>query len=273
MVIRHSNQRIVSFVWQAMHITTDSYFDQYRRHLTGDLAGAMANLNGIELTEKSFTFYTSVAVISSSRIEGEQMEVDSYVKYKTQDIEYLPELVEKPNDLFKAYRFARQNTLTAKNFLQSHILLSRHLLPKRWRGITRKNEMLVLEHNTGNIQFEAAPYRVLDEEVRKLWEDIDHLATIQLSVEEVLYYASFIHLAFVSIHPFNDGNGRAGRLLEKWFLAAKLGERAWYLPSEKYYYADVNDYYKNLNRLGVFYEQLDYSKAMPFLLMLPEAVK
>ncbi len=33
----------------------------------------------IELTPQSFTFYTSVAVISSSRIEGEQLEIDSYV--------------------------------------------------------------------------------------------------------------------------------------------------------------------------------------------------
>lgn len=31
------------------------------------------------------------------------MEVDSYVKHKMQDIEYLPELVQKPNDLYGAY--------------------------------------------------------------------------------------------------------------------------------------------------------------------------
>ncbi len=32
------------------------------------------------LDAQSFTFYTSVAVISSSRIEGGKMEVDSYLK-------------------------------------------------------------------------------------------------------------------------------------------------------------------------------------------------
>jgi Fic family protein len=226
----------------------------------------------LNLPPLSFTFYTSVAVISSSRIEGEQMEIDSYLKHKMQDIEYLPELVEKPNDLFQAYLFAKENKLTKKTFLQSHILLSKHLLPEKWRGVYRKNEMLVMEHKTGKIQFEAAPFSIVETEMKKLWDDISALLKRKLSNEEIFYYASFIHIVFVKIHPFNDGNGRAGRLLEKWFLSQMLGETAWYIQSEKHYYHNVNDYYKNLNRLGVFYEKLDYANADNFLQMLPNAI-
>lgn len=61
------------------------------------------------------------------------MELDSYLKHKIQDIEYLPELVEKPNDLYVAYLFAKENKLNKDNFLQSHALLSTHLLPEKWR--------------------------------------------------------------------------------------------------------------------------------------------
>ena len=255
-----------------MDILTNQYLTTYKQHLATDINIALQEIAAIQLTPGSFTFYTSLAVISSSRIEGEQMETDSYVKHKTQDIEYLPELVEKPNDLYDAYLFAQQNELTLKNFLHTHQLLTLHLLPLKWRGAYRKSEMLVMEHKTGKIQFEAASFSIAEMEMKKLWHDIAKLKKAILSPEEVFYYASFIHLVFVAIHPFNDGNGRAGRLLEKWFLAAHLGEKAWYISSERYYYKHVNDYYKNLNRLGMFYDQLDYSQAMPFLLMLPQSI-
>src|SRR5436190_16913835 len=118
-----------------MKFITDKYLVDYRKNLSVDIPTALAQLDKIGLTPQSFTFYTSVAVISSSKIEGEQMEIDSYVKHKMQDIEYLPELVEKPNDLYKAYLFANQHQLSLENFLQTHIILSQHLLPQKWRGV------------------------------------------------------------------------------------------------------------------------------------------
>ncbi len=60
--------------------------------------------------------------------------------------------------------------------------------------------------------------------MEKIWNDITILLKQKLSPEEIFYYASYIHLVFVNIHPFTDGNGRAARLLEKWFLAEKLGD-------------------------------------------------
>ncbi|MFY8034754.1 MAG: Fic family protein, partial [Flexibacteraceae bacterium] len=84
---------------------------------------------------------------------------------------------------------------------------------------------------------------------------------------ESFYYAAYIHLIFVKIHPFADGNGRTARLLEKWFLAEKLGSKAWFLQSEKHYYNAHQTYYNNLRIIGLEYPSLDYEKALSFLLM------
>jgi len=87
----------------------------------------------------------------------------------------------------------------------------------------------------------------------------------------VFYHAALIHLVFVHIHPFMDGNGRAARLLEKWFLASQLGRQAWHLASERYYKENVAAYYRNI-KLGLNFYTLDYDRCVPFLVMLVESL-
>ena len=85
---------------------------------------------------------------------------------------------------------------------------------------------------------------------------------------EVFYFASFIHLVFVLIHPFQDGNGRAARLVEKWFLIEKIGQKATSVQLEKYYFKHLKEYYSNIKALGLEYDDLDYDKSLDFLLMI-----
>ena len=254
-----------------LEIIPSNLFQQYLEQVN-DLQPKFEALKDADISTDTFSFYTSVSAMASSKIEGEQMEIDSYVKHKMLKIEYLNDLVEKPNDLYNAYLFAQKEPLTKSNFLKAHALIGKNLLVVSKRGKYRKVNMLVMEHKTFKVQFEAALWNEVTPLMKKLWSDIDHLIKQKLTVEEVFYYAAYIHLVFVAIHPFEDGNGRAGRLLEKWFIAQKLGGKAWYIQSELNYYNNINDYYKNLNKLGIFYEQLDYSKALPFLLMLPNSL-
>lgn len=229
------------------------------------------DLKESEITSENFSFYTSVSSVFSSKIEGEDIDLDSFIKHKKLGVEFQPDYTKKIDDLYDAYVFAKSNRLNEDSLSQVHRILSKNLLSENQQGVSRKGNMYVLSDD-GNIEYVAiSPYQI-DAEMTKFFFDLDLLLKEAMSVEEVFYYASFLHLVFVKIHPWNDGNGRTGRLLEKWFIAEKLGEKAWFLQSEKYYYLQHQGYYNAIRKLGLEYEMVDYSKAMDFLLMLKNSL-
>ena len=157
-------------------ILLNELFTEYQLNINeGELETAFEKLEDAEISNDTFSFYTSVSVIASSKIEGEQMEIDSYVKHKMLKIEYLKNLTEKPNDLYQAYLFAQKNELTSKNFLQAHTLLTKHLLPKSQQGICRKGNMVIMEHKTLKIQYEAPPANEVKKLFTDFWKDIEQL--------------------------------------------------------------------------------------------------
>lgn len=251
---------------------TNQYFDTYLSLLDVDIEKKFSEVKDTDWNMANFKFFTAVSVMSSSKIEGELLEVDSYVKHKVLEIEYLPNLIEKPNDLYKAYEFAKDHNLSVDHFFEAHKIATTHLLPEKLRGKIRSGNMLIMDQQSNRVQYEAANSTIVNNEFEVFWHELSILIDKTLTIEEVFYYASLIHLVFVKIHPFNDGNGRTARLLEKWFLASKLGQKAWFIASEKFYFQNLENYYNNLARVGLFYDELKYEKSIPFLQMLPSAL-
>ena len=243
----------------------------YLEQLPKGLQAAFDALQDAEISTGTFSFYTSVSSVFSSKIEGEEIDLDSYIKHKRFGIEFLPDYTKKIDDLYNAYSFATTHELNKKNMAEAHKLLSKHIVAKHQQGKFRDHNMYVSTPD-GRIEYVAASPFELKNEMKQFYDDLSMLLNADMSIEEVFFYASLIHLVFVKIHPWNDGNGRSARLLEKWFLAQKLGEKAWFVQSEKMYYHHHETYYKNIRLLGLEYPELDYKQAMPFLLMLPGAL-
>lgn len=244
---------------------------EYLNLIPKDLERNFFLLKDAEISTDTFSFYISVASVFSSKIEGEEIELDSYIKYKKFGIPFLPDYTKKIDDLYQANTFAQFNVMNKATIGQAHRLLSKHILAKNLQGKLRMNNMYISTPD-GKIEYVAALPHEVKLEMVKFYADIELLLKQELSVPEVFFYASMLHLVFVKIHPWDDGNGRSARLIEKWFLGQKLGDKAWFVPSERNYYQQHQIYYKNLRALGIEYAQLDFNKALPFLLMLPNCL-
>jgi Fic family protein len=254
-----------------LKIIQNTLLERYLETLPKGLQVAFDGLTDAELSTPNFSFYTSVASVFSSKIEGEAIELDSYIKHKRDGLSFQPDYTKKIDDLYEAYVFAQNNKFTEENVKESHKLLSKHIVADAWQGRYR-NQNIYVATDDGRIEYVAAMPQLVEQEMFRFFEDIKLLSKAFLSIEEVFFYAAMIHLVFVKIHPWNDGNGRSARLLEKWFLAEHLGNKAWFIQSEKMYYREHQTYYRNIRALGLEYPELNYENALPFILMLPNTL-
>ena len=267
---------VLFYIFAAMkpklQIIPAGLLEQYKLAIADcQLSEKFEALKDAEISTDSFSFYTSVSSVFSSKIEGEEIDLDSFVKHKRFGIEFLPDYTKKIDDLYNAYTFAESNVISKQNIEKAHQLLSRHIVAKHQQGKIRRQNMYVTNEE-GNIEYVAATLYEVEVEMEKFYCDLELLVQLKMEISEVFYYAAMLHLVFVKIHPWNDGNGRSARLIEKWFLSQKLGVKSWYLQSEKHYYLNLQAYYNNIKILGVEYPTLDYAKALPFLTMLPYSI-
>jgi Fic family protein len=253
-------------------ILPTSLLNEYLNQLDKNLLSNIEKLEDSKLSLNNFSFYTSVSAVYSSKIEGEDIELDSYIKHKKFGIEFLPDYTKKIDDLYDAYQYAKQHDLNKENTAVIHALLTKNILPTISQGKIRTVNMYVTTPE-GKIEYVVTSPFEVNNEMEKWYSDVELLLNTTLTIEETFFFAALIHLIFLKIHPFNDGNGRTSRLIEKWFLAKKIGEKAWLIQSEKYYYENLKAYYNNLRSLGIEYELLDYNNALPFLVMLPQSIK
>jgi len=209
------------------------------------------------------------AAVYSSNIEGNSLNLNSFLNSRLQNKKVRPKEAQEIEDLVEAYRFSQSHPLNEKNMLKAHAMLSRNFLNKTRQGAYRKEPVGVFSNR--GLEYLALEQHLVPNELQNLFTVIDGLLKKQLHPSESFFWASWLHLTMALIHPFADGNGRIARLCEKWFLMEKLGKMMIFLPGEEFYFKSRPDYYAAL-KLGVNYWEVDFKKSGPFINLLPGAL-
>ena len=253
-----------------MRITERLYLDTYIQSIGHKIPALIKNFDFSEHTS-GFEFLTKASAVYSSNIEGNSIDLNSYMNYEMNKDKFkVGKEIEEIENLIEAYEFAQNNKLNEKNLLNCHKVFSDTLLIRSKRGKYRVEQVGVF--GKSGLAYMAIEPEYVEREMKLLFQEVGELISTELNEMEVFYFASLIHLRFAHIHPFRDGNGRAARLMEKWFITEKLGRDFWKISSEEYYKKNQARYYETIN-LGINFYELDYNKCLGFLEMLPNCLK
>ena len=249
------------------NLITSEYLNYYKLKQPISILKHFKKIKETVLNAESFGYNIAKSSVYSSMIEGNPIDFDSYLRYTNSGFNTKSKSFKEIQDLIQAYDFASKNPLNKKNILFAHKILSENLIDEeRYKGNIRNKDVFVYSNE---IQiYQGAKKEILEKEIDIFFKEIRLLISREMTMNEIFYYAAMIHLIFVKIHPFADGNGRMARLLEKWFLSQQLGKKAWFIQSEKLYQNRLKSYYGKMS-MGPKYESTNYDLSVPFLLLLP----
>ena len=222
---------------------------------------------------------TIESVGSSTRIEGVKLtnsEIESLLRgvktysFKSRDEQEVAGYADLMEMIFTSFK---DIPFTENHIKQLHSVLLKHSTKDNChRGDYKKLSNSVEAFDSdgksrGVIFLTATPF-----DTPALMTELIAWTNTQINRKELhplLVVAVFV-IVFLHIHPFQDGNGRAARLLEKWFLVSQLGSKAWQIPAEQFYAEHRAEYYRNI-KIGPNFYTLDYNRCVPFLTMLTNA--
>ena len=260
-----------------MNLLPDTYLPAYAKRQRLTLEKHLARLARKGARTGDATRWATIAgAVASSQIEGSRVTLEEFVE-ATSNGKRRSRDVQEVEDLVSAYGEAQRTALNKASLLKAHATLAATIYSRKgWApGEWRTGPVYVVGSNAqGRYKiYEGPPAADVPILMDRLMREVKTLDKAELTPTEAFYYAASLHLLFVKIHPFNDGNGRTGRLLEKWFLAQHVGPAAWLVNSELYYRNHLQQYYDALKRLGPDWATLAMDQCVPFLLLLPKGLR
>lgn len=220
-------------------------------------------------TKMSLEFLIDAAAVYSSNIEGNTLDLNSFLNSRMAPAKHRPKEAKEIEDLVSAYEYAKKHAFTEKSVLKAHGILSKEFVSPSRQGKYRKEPVGV--YSQQGLEYMAVEAHIVQQEMQELFAVIGALLSKKQSPGECFFWATWIHMMIALIHPFSDGNGRTARLCEKWYLMQALGQHMFALQSEEQYWHQRPKYYAAL-KLGVNYWETDMSIALPFFVLLPKSL-
>jgi hypothetical protein len=78
-----------------LQIISIDLISAYLKQIPKTLQSSFNLLEDAAISTETFSFYVSVSSVFSSKIEGENIELDSYIKHKRYGVEFLPDYTKK----------------------------------------------------------------------------------------------------------------------------------------------------------------------------------
>ena len=227
------------------------------RNMQGKLLGKMESI-GFALKSEAFLQTLTLDVLKSSEIEGEILEPDqvrsSIARHLGMDVAGLVSSDKNVDGVVEMLLDATQNyeePLTKERLFNWHCSLFStgrngmyKLIVGNWRD-DYHGAMQIVSGAMGkeNVHFQAPDADKIDSEMAVFfqWFNNEH------KLEPVLK-AALAHFWFVTIHPFNDGNGRIARAITDMLLARADGSSQRFYSMSAQIKTERKEYYTILEK-------------------------
>lgn len=171
------------------------------------------------------------------------------------------EVVNYRQAILNGYKFIKDN-----GFISSRMLIDiHHIIEPDVGGIRKIPGTVIKNTKTGEI-LHTPPQN--EEEIRDYLSNLEkYINYDELEDVDPIIKMAIIHYQFESIHPFHDGNGRTGRMLNVLYLVLKNKISLPILYLSKYINFTKDEYYKHLYNI-----RLDNKYIKDYLLYMIEGV-
>ncbi len=211
---------MLKFIWERTKDYNPNYFLNELFEASKAIGGFEARIDNFKFSNILVPMFRIKEVVSSMQIEGTQTTISDVLEDNISTIK-------NTNDkALIEYRNHAKAIITGAEFLQTNPFserLIKELHAIMLDGLKSNSKVIVGNYKTrdnhivnsqGKVVFEPPSY---NETSRYMKELISYMNNPIDSINP-LVKAAIIHSQFESIHPFEDGNGRVGRLLISLYL-------------------------------------------------------